>query len=81
MIDDSPKPILYIALHDLRCVYNTNVFNGKEDKSEVNETKLFLQIMNFQIDNMQNVDMPVVLGPKNYYEKLLLDRDIARNGK
>lgn len=41
------------------------------------ETKIKLEIGNFQIDNMINEDMPVILGATQYFDKKLVEKGKA----
>ena len=70
-IDKGPQELLYVSLNDLNVVYN---YNSKKDDQKMTLTKTVIDVSlgNFQIDNMINDDMPVVIGPKSYYDKNLI---------
>jgi hypothetical protein len=45
---------------------------------ELTKTLIDVSLGNFQIDNMINDQMPVVMGPKTYYDKNL-NRNLSAN--
>ena len=60
----------------------TSTNNGDEDDEEQFhsssvETKIKLEIGNFQIDNMINEEMPVILGATQYFDKKLVEKGKA----
>jgi hypothetical protein len=71
---------LYVCLDELDIKFNTCKFKVQDDK-DITETQIefWLDIGNFQIDNLINEEMPVLLGSKDYYDKNLIVSGKSKN--
>jgi len=80
-IDNQPKELIYLCINDLALAYNYLVVNDhKKDSggsSTLTRTFLKFQVGNLQIDNLINDEMPVVIGPKNFYNSSLKKASVA----
>lgn len=71
---------MYVCLDELDIKFNTCKFKVQDDK-DITETQIefWLDIGNFQIDNLINEEMPVLLGSKDYYDKNLIVSGKSKN--
>lgn len=69
-----------MCLDELDIKFNTCKFKVQDDK-DITETQIefWLDIGNFQIDNLINEEMPVLLGSKDYYDKNLIVSGKSKN--
>ncbi len=77
-IDNQPKELMYLRMDDFNLKYeNWNALAKKIYEQNHLRTQTFsvinLEIGNLQLDNMIHEEMPVVFGPKKYYDKKLID--------
>ena len=75
-INNLPRGLIYLRISDIDLEYQERAFLEPADQargkdSQETETIIELKIGNFQIDNLINNEMPVVIGAKKYYDEYL----------
>jgi hypothetical protein len=70
-IDNKPQELLYMCIDEIDIFFKTTTSNLEDDLKDFTENKIefMMDIGNFQIDNLTNEELPVVLGAKDYYDK------------
>lgn len=62
-----------MCLDEVDIKFNTCTFKVQDDKDITeNQVEFWLDIGNFQIDNLINEEMPVLLGSKDFYDNNLV---------
>lgn len=70
-IDNKPKELIFVCLNQLavsyKCVTQTSLLEDGSKDTTCIKTEFELTLGNFQIDNMIDDTMPVLIGAQKYY--------------